>query len=59
MIATVKKDVKFEWTNTCQEAFDLLKQLFISAPILAHFNYEKECIVETDASDNVSAGVLF
>ena len=58
MIATVKKEVKFEWTSACQQAFDLLKYRFTTALILAHFNYEKECIVETDASDNVSAGVL-
>ena len=58
MIATIKKNIKFKWNNACQEAFDLLKQHFTSAPILAHFDYEKECIVETDASDNVSAGVL-
>ena len=61
MIATVKKDVRksnFEWTSACQKAFELLKQRFTTAPILAHFDYEKECIVETDASDNVSAGVL-
>ena len=60
MIATVKKDARknFEWTSACQKAFDLLKQRFTTAPILAHFDYEKECIVETDASDNVSAGVL-
>ena len=35
-----------------------MKHRFTTAPILAHFDYEKECIVETDASDNVSAGVL-
>ena len=35
-----------------------MKQQFTTAPILAHFDYKKECIVETDASDNVSAGVL-
>ena len=60
MIATVKKDAQktFEWTTACQEAFELLKHRFTTAPILAHFNYEKECIVETDASDNVSASVL-
>ena len=61
MIATVKKDARksnFEWTSACQRAFDLLKRRFTTAPILAHFDYEKECIVETDASDNVSAGVL-
>ena len=61
MTATVKKDARkssFEWTSACQSAFNLLKQWFTTAPILAHFDYEKECIVETDASDNVSAGVL-
>ena len=59
MIATVKKDWKtFKWTSACQQAFDLLKHQFTTAPILAHFDYEKECIVETDALDNVSAAVL-
>ena len=61
MIATVKKDARksnFEWTSACQQAFNLLKRPFTTALILAHFDYEKECIVETDASDNVSAGVL-
>ena len=61
MIATVKKDSRktnFEWTSACQKAFDLLKQHFTTAPILAHFDYKKECIVETNALDNVSAGVL-
>ena len=60
MIATVKNDARknFKWTSACQKAFDLLKHWFTTAPILAHFDYEKECIVETDASDNVSAGVL-
>ena len=58
MIATVKKGVQFKWTSACQEAFELLKDRFTTAPILAHFDYEKECIVETNASDNVSARVL-
>ena len=61
MIATSKKDARksnFEWTSACQRAFNLLKERFTTAPILAHFDYKKECIVETDASDNVSAGVL-
>ena len=60
MIATIKKDARtnFTWTSACQRAFDLLKERFTTAPILAHFDYEKECIVETNASDNVSAGVL-
>jgi hypothetical protein len=35
-----------------------LKDSFTSAPILSHFNPDKEIIVETDASDYVSAGIL-
>ena len=60
MIATIKKNARtnFTWTSACQRAFDLLKERFTTALILAHFNYERECIVKTDASDNVSAGVL-
>ena len=32
--------------------------LWHSAPILRHFNPDKECVVETDASDYVSVGIL-
>ena len=35
-----------------------MKNQFTTALILAHFNYEKECIVKTNASDNMSAKVL-
>ncbi|KAH0603205.1 uncharacterized protein H6S33_008209 [Morchella sextelata] len=43
---------------TSQIAFNALKEAFTTAPILTHFNPEKEITVETDASDYVSAGVL-
>ena len=32
--------------------------MFTSAPILQHFDYEKAIVVEIDASDYVSVGVL-
>ena len=53
-----KKDVKFTWTKECELAFEGLKQRVCEAPILIHFNPSKECHVETDSSDYVSAGVL-
>jgi hypothetical protein len=37
---------------------DKLKNAFTSTPILAHFDPNKEILVEADASDYVSAGVL-
>ena len=36
----------------------MLKKRFTTAPILAHFDFEKKCILETNSSDNVSVGIL-
>ncbi|KAM4064625.1 reverse transcriptase (RNA-dependent DNA polymerase) [Hirsutella rhossiliensis] len=41
-----KKDVPFRWDGLCEEAFEKLKDLLITAPILAHFHPERETIVE-------------
>ena len=41
-----------------QHAFESIKEAFSTAPILQHFDPEKECVVETDASDYVSSAVL-
>ena len=48
----------FQWKEECQEAFDTLKRRLLEAPVLAHFGYENDTRVETDASDGVIAGVL-
>ena len=53
-----KKDVKFEWNEQCDRAFEGLKQRVCKAPILMHFDPSKQCHLETDSSDYVSAGVL-
>ena len=58
MIELTKKDVKFAWDAEYEAAFQQLKYKFISAPILMHFDAEREIIVETDASDYVSAGIM-
>jgi transposase InsO family protein len=52
------KYVPFIWGPEQQAAFDLLKKAFTTAPVLRHFDYDREIIVETDASDYVSAGIL-
>lgn len=54
----LKKDTKFEWTSTQDEAFKSLKRHFTTAPILQHFNPSQPITVETDASDFAIAGVL-
>lgn len=48
----------FSWGDKEQSAFEELKKAFTTAPILAHYDPEKETWVETDASDFVTAGVL-
>ena len=50
------KDGPFAWSPACQAAVDRLKQAFTTAPALRHFDHDREIIVETDASDFVSAG---
>ena len=37
----------------------MLKECFTTALVLTHFDFEKECILETNSSDNVSIGILF
>jgi hypothetical protein len=53
-----RKGVLFTWSMEQQTAFDTLKATFTSAPVLAHFDPDRDVIVEMDASDYVSASVL-
>ena len=56
-----KKKLKyqaFDWTTECQQAFEDLKRVFTTAPILTHYNSILETWLETDASNFVMAGVL-
>ena len=51
-------DDPFDWSPDCAIALATLESAFTSAPILRHFDHDSEIVVETDASDFVSAGVL-
>jgi len=53
-----KKDEPFVWESEQQLAFKTMVTAFTTAPALRHFDHEREVIIETDASDYVSAGVL-
>ena len=52
------KSVPWQWETEQRTAFKALQDAFTSAPILHHLDYENAIVVETDASDYVSAGVL-
>jgi hypothetical protein len=58
LIDLTKKNAPFNWTRACEDSFQLLKNTVASAPTLKPFDWTKEAIIETDASDFVSAGVL-
>ena len=53
-----KKGVPFEWGAAQQDAFDRLKQLLTSAPLLALPNFAKQFEIECDASGIGIGGVL-
>src|ERR1700687_3897026 len=53
-----KKLVPFYWGPDQKRAFADLKRAFTTAPVLAHFNYEKEIVLETDNASDSAAGVL-
>jgi hypothetical protein len=59
MVVLTRKEIRFHWNTACQTAFDRLKHAFTTAPVLAPFDWKKEIILKTDASDYVFAGVLF
>ena len=46
------------WSDLCQAAFERLKEAFTTTPILIHFDFDKEIVVETDASNIASAGIF-
>ena len=58
LIELTKKEVTFQWTKECENAFKKLRECLMIAPILALFNYDKEATLETDASDYAIRAVL-
>ena len=58
LVGLTKKGVRFKWGQECEVAFQELKHRFTSVLVLRHFDLDKVIIVETDASDYVSAGVM-
>lgn len=52
------KNALFRWTDECEQAFVRLKKMFTEAPILVHFNPDRETIVEADSSGWAIGGTL-
>ena len=45
-----KKNTPFQWSEACQEAYDKLKDVLTSSPVVSYFDVNKESIVLVDAS---------
>jgi len=53
-----KKDEPFVREAEQQLAFEAMVTASTTPPVLRHFDHKKEVMIETDASDYVSTGVL-
>ena len=53
-----EKTHPFVWSEQCQEAFERLKKKMVEAPVLAHPDFSKPFIIDTDASDAAIGAVL-
>jgi len=54
----VRKEQKWKWEKKQERAFEKLKAVFTTEPVLAIPNIDREMRVETDASNYATRGVL-
>ncbi|XP_037822569.1 uncharacterized protein K02A2.6-like [Lucilia sericata] len=54
----LQKNVRFEWSESCQIAYDTIRKEITSEKVLVHFNPKLPIFLTTDASDYAIAGVL-
>jgi hypothetical protein len=54
----MKSDVPFEFSKACWDVFKELKARLTVAPLLHYYRPEYKCMIETDTSDGVIAGVF-
>jgi len=53
-----KKDILFVWNEACIQAFQELKIAIISAPVLRHYDLNRQPVLETNLSNNMNAEIL-
>ena len=54
----LKSHKKFQWTPSCQQAFDFLESKLTSPPILGYPDFSQPFILHSDASANAIGAVL-
>ena len=55
----LKKNVSFNWSDSCQKAFEDIKYILANAPVLSAPNFSKQFKIAVDASDLGIGAVLF
>ena len=58
MFKLLTKDSKFQWTESCQNDFEILKAKLSMAPILRGPDWSLPFHISTNASDTTIGGVL-
>ena len=58
MFKLLIKDLKFHWTKSCQNAFEILKAKISMEPILRGPDWSIPFHISTNASDTNIGGVL-
>src|SRR5467141_3846821 len=53
-----RKNIKWEFDESCRTSFNNLKAAFTTAPCLIHWQPDQQVILETDASNYAIAGIL-
>ena len=54
----INKRAKWDFNKKCIEVFYFLKKILLSAPILQHYDFERNTRIEADVSDGVLKTVL-
>ena len=50
LYALTRKDASYHWTAECEPAFNYLKSCLITAPVLVYPDFDRDFVLETDAS---------
>lgn len=58
LVRLTKKDTAFKWDDSANAAFEKLKTMFTTAPVLAQFDPDRTTVLEADSSGYVTGDVL-
>jgi hypothetical protein len=54
----LKKDIKFQWNDECQQSLDILKEKMVTTPILVFLDWSKEFHIHVYSSSIALAALL-